>query len=379
MAASHTVCAALAIIAFWQVCRAQQCNTLFTFNASPVNFTKCLALPTQRAVLAWTFHEDNSTLSMAFAGTAPSSSGWVGWGVNPTKPGNMVGTSALVAFLAENGSNILPYKLTLEVQLTQVPLTCSPVDLVIEANSTAVEIQGTSMSFFVNLRLPPNQTTLNHIWNRGSSVNGFQPLQHGLTGEDLNGAQTIDMFTAQTIASSGPPNQSLKRTHGIINTIAWGILLPLGVIFARYLRPFSESIWFYIHAPVQTLGYVLGVTGWALGMRLRTESAFVHKSHQNIGIALFVLATVQVFALILRPNVDHKVRRYWNYYHHSLGYTIILLGIINIFRGLNILSPGGNWRSGFVASLILMVVVAVVLEVVTWIRYIKKRREDGLP
>eukprot|EP00250_Pteridium_aquilinum_P014560 c22061_g1_i1 orf=343-1476(+) len=377
MTSSHTVFVILAIFAFWHACKAQQCNTLFTFNGSPVNFTKCAALPTQGAMLAWTFYEDNSTLSIAFAGTAPSSSGWVGWGINPDKPGTMVGSSALIAFSARNGSNVLPYKLTSAVQFLTEPLTCSPVDLVIE--TTAVEIQGTSMSFFAALRLPPNKTTLNHIWNRGSGVLSFQPQQHGLSAADLLGSQSIDMYTAQTIAGGGPPRQSLKRTHGIINTISWGILLPLGVMLARYLRPFSDSVWFYIHVLIQTLGYVLGVTGWALGMRLRAVSAYVHRSHQDIGIALFVIATVQVFALILRPNKDQKVRRYWNYYHHSLGYAIILLAIINIFQGLNILAPGGHWRSGYIASLCLMAVVAVVLEVVMWIRYFKQRKEEGLP
>lgn len=374
-----TACAALTIIAFLHVSCAQQCNTLFAFNGSPYNFSKCAALPVQEAFLAWTFYEENSTLLMAFAGTAPSSSGWVGWGVNPTTPTQMVGTSALIAFQsAVNGSNVLPYMLTREVHGLTEPAVCSPIDLVVE--TTAVEIQGASISFLAALRLPPNQTTLNHLWNRGPVVNNFQPQQHSLVTEEITGYLTIDMFTAQTFASSGgPPYNFLKRTHGIINTISWGIFLPLGVISARYLRSFTESAWFYVHVCFQTVGYMLGVTGWALGMKLRTDTGVIHASHQNIGITLFVLATLQVFALILRPNPDHKNRRKWNYYHHTLGYTVILLGIINIFVGLHILNPGGHWRSGYAGSLVLMVAVAVVLEIVTWIRYFKKRREEGLP
>ncbi|MCO5604583.1 hypothetical protein L7F22_058751 [Adiantum nelumboides] len=377
MASLHVSFAVLSFALLSYVCRAQDCNTLFTFNGSVVNFTKCSALAKQNAALAWTYYENNSTLLVGFAGTAPSSSGWVGWGINPTAKGRMVGTSALIAFSASNGSNVLPYKLTEAVYELTEPLTCSPVDLVVDA--TAVEIQETTMSIFAALQLPSNMTSLNFVWNRGPGVQNFQPAQHGLTGEDLSGFETFNISTAQSLGGGEPPHQTLKRTHGIINTIAWGILLPLGVIAARYLRPFTESLWFYIHVPLQTVGYLLGVLGWALGMRLRAVTAAAHKSHENIGIALFVLATLQLFSLFLRPNKDHKLRRYWNYYHHSIGYTIILLSIINIFKGLDILSPGGKWKSGYVASLIVMAVIAVVLEVVTWFLYIKRRRDEGLP
>ncbi|KAH7442605.1 hypothetical protein KP509_03G095900 [Ceratopteris richardii] len=290
--------------------------------------------------------------------------------------GSMVGASVLIMFSAENGSNILPYKLTQDVQLASVPLVCSPVDLNIE--ETAVEIQGASMSLFAALQLPSNKTTLNHVWNRGSSVKNYQPQQHSLSASDLSTVQTINMFTAQAIVGGTPPHYSLKRAHGILNTVAWGVLLPIGVIIARYLNQCTESLWFYIHVLLQMIGYVLGAIGWALGMRLHALTSASHKVHQNMGIGLFVLGLVQMFALCLRPNKDHKLRRYWNVYHHSIGYTIILLGIINIFEGLKILSPGGNWKSGYAASLILMVILSLILEAITWIRCIKQRRYDGL-
>ncbi|MCO5587921.1 hypothetical protein L7F22_041874 [Adiantum nelumboides] len=182
-------------------CAAQECNTLLTFNGSTVNFTKCTILAAQDSLLAWTFDEENSTLALAFEGVAPNASGWVGWGVNPTTPARMVGSSALIAFqAAENGSNVLPFKLTSDVQLLQAPLSCTPIDLIVQA--TAVEINGTSMRLFVTLQLEPNKTVLHHVWNRGSTVSNFQPQQHGLSRENLRGFQTIDMYTAQTVAST---------------------------------------------------------------------------------------------------------------------------------------------------------------------------------
>ena len=234
------------------------------------------------------------------------------------------------------------------------------------------------MNIFVSFKLPSNSTSLNHIWNRGSTVTNFQPQAHSQSGTDLTAFKVIDMYTADISNQPAAPNQTLKRVHGILNTISWGILLPLGVIFARYLRPILDPAWFYIHISFQTLGYALGVIGWGLGMKLRSLTAAVHTSHQNIGFALIVFSTLQVLSLILRPGKDMKVRKFWNLYHYALGYSIIVLGIVNIFQGLNILAPGGHWRSGYIASLCLMIAVASVLEIISWVHYFIKKRSAAL-
>jgi hypothetical protein len=90
----------------------------------------------------------------------------------------------------------------------------------------------------------------------------------------------------------------LEQVHGIINAVSWGLLLPLGVMAARYLRRFSGANpwWFYIHVTCQCLGYLLGVVGWALGIKLENyNKSTVHYKHRNLGIAIFTLATLQVW------------------------------------------------------------------------------------
>ncbi|KAL6953274.1 hypothetical protein U1Q18_043371 [Sarracenia purpurea var. burkii] len=67
----------------------------------------------------------------------------------------------------------------------------------------------------------------------------------------------------------------------------------------------------------------IGVAGWGTGLKLGSESKGIqYTGHRNIGIALFSLATVQVFEFLLRPKNDHKLRFYWNIYHHGIGYAI---------------------------------------------------------
>lgn len=87
------------------------------------------------------------------------------------------------------------------------------------------------------------------------------------------------------------------QAHGVINTISWGILMPLGAIIARYMKVFksADPAWFYIHVTCQFSAYVIGVAGWGTGLKLGSDSpGIVYQTHRNLGIALFCLATLQV-------------------------------------------------------------------------------------
>ncbi|KAG6514622.1 hypothetical protein ZIOFF_024990 [Zingiber officinale] len=87
-----------------------------------------------------------------------------------------------------------------------------------------------------------------------------------------------------------------KQTHGILCVVSWGVLFPLGQIFARYLKTFksADPAWFYLHISCQMLGYAIGVAGWATGLVLGNKSkGIVHTNHRNIDITLFTFCTLQ--------------------------------------------------------------------------------------
>lgn len=82
---------------------------------------------------------------------------------------------------------------------------------------------------------------------------------------------------------------------------------------------------------------------------------------------------LQMFALFLRPGKDHKYRLYWNIYHHSVGYAILVLGIVNIFKGLDILNPTNHWKTAYIIAICVLGGIAVVLEILTWIVVLNRR------
>ncbi|XP_028785919.1 cytochrome b561 and DOMON domain-containing protein At5g47530-like [Neltuma alba] len=164
-------------------------------------------------------------------------------------------------------------------------------------------------------------------------------------------------------------------------------MLPIGAIIARYLKVFksAERAWFYLHVICQTSAYIVGVGGWAYGLKLGHDSVAVeYGTHRALGITIFCLGTLQVFALFLRPNKDHKYRIFWNFYHYLVGYATIIISIVNIFKGLDALvnSCGDryeNWKSAYIGVIACLGGIAVLLEVYTWIIVLKRKRSEAIP
>lgn len=68
---------------------------------------------------------------------------------------------------------------------------------------------------------------------------------------------------------------------------------------------------------------------------------------------------------------------YWNIYHYTVGYAVILLSIINIFKGFDILNPEKKWKNAYIGVIATLGGLAVILEATTWAIVLKRRsRED---
>lgn len=89
----------------------------------------------------------------------------------------------------------------------------------------------------------------------------------------------------------------IVQVHGVLNAASWGTMLPIGAIIARYLKVFksADPAWFYLHVICQTSAYIVGVGGWAYGLKLGHDSVGVdYDTHRALGIIVFCLGTLQV-------------------------------------------------------------------------------------
>eukprot|EP01018_Ginkgo_biloba_P014070 Gb_13521 [translate_table: standard] len=352
---------------------AQTC--MKTFSAQNKVFTTCNDLTELNAGLSWTYYPQTGSIDMAFRAKPAATNGWVAWGINPTTTG-MIGTQTLIAFRHSNGTTIVD---TYDVKSKTAALQPSTISITV-ANKSAVFENG-EITIFATVSLPSNKTTVNHVWQVGSGVTGSSPQVHATASANLASYGSVNLQNGTSTGSSGIPHKTLKDRHGVINVVGWGILMPIGVMIARYMRMFESAnpAWFYMHALCQSSGYILGVAGWATGLKLGSYSKGIERTaHRKLGIALFCLGTLQVFALLLRPKKEHKFRIYWNVYHHTVGYSVIILSIVNIFKGFDILQPEDKWKHAYIGVIASLGGIAVILEIVTWIIFFQRKSKNSL-
>lgn len=80
-----------------------------------------------------------------------------------------------------------------------------------------------------------------------------------------------------------------------------------------------------------------------------------------------------MLALVLRPKPDTKYRKYWNVYHHSVGYTTMVLIIVNIFEGLKILDAGHKWTDAYIVVLTVLGGTSLIMEIITWSVWLRQQ------
>ncbi|GLT46250.1 hypothetical protein SLA2020_200210 [Shorea laevis] len=335
-------------------------------------FVQCQDLPALSCFLHWNYDQIAGTVSIAFRHTAASSSKWTAWAINPNGQ-RMAGSQALVAFVNSSGS---AYAYTSSIDSESPSMQSSTLKFTV-SNLSATFINNNEMTIFATLHLSQDLLSTNQVWQEGP-MSGVNPSIHNIGGENLKSMATIN-FVSGEVGGTGSADSRLRKrnTHGVLNAISWGTLMPLGAMMARYLKVFkaADPAWFYLHVATQSSAYIVGVAGFATGIKLGSESSGDTKSlHRNIGIVLFIFGALQGFALLLRPKKDHKYRLYWNIYHHSIGYSTIILSIINVFEGLHLLNPAEKWKKIYIGILIFLGFNAAMLEAFTWYIVIKRKR-----
>ncbi|XP_060185211.1 cytochrome b561 and DOMON domain-containing protein At5g47530-like [Lycium barbarum] len=350
---------------------AQSCTKYNFTSNNQMLFTSCSDLPFLNSFLHWNYNPSSKTAKIAYRHTKVASNRWVAWAINPTSQG-MVGSQALVAYQKSDGK-MRVYTSPITSYQTQL----QEGDLSFNVSNLSATYLNNEFTIFATLKLENfNSTFVNQVWQEGP-LSGDSPAMHDTSIAHAQSAGLLSLLSGQSRTTTKGASSSLnkKNFHGLLNAVSWGIMMPIGILFARYLKVFSDPAWFYLHSIWQITAYVIGVAGWAIGLQLGSESHGIqYTAHRTIGIVLFSLATLQATAILLRPKRDHKHRIYWNIYHRSVGYSIVVLGIINIFKGLNILKPEKKWETSYIATLVGLGIIAAFLEVITWCVVIKRNK-----
>ncbi|CAJ1971426.1 unnamed protein product [Sphenostylis stenocarpa] len=377
----------LTLLSFTLSANAQVCSEGFSKLAQQKNISDCKRLRTLGAEFAWNLHSNGSNsnytvVDILFGVILNAPQGWIAWGVNPGKRPEMIGTKAIIAVKNSDGRWVVDtYNITKETRNGCILLR-SELKIVL-CKSIEQEVEGMS-TMSVRLSLPTeeyNVTKLNHVWQVGYDIEDGHPLRHPRTLRNVDSTEVINL-TDRKGPSTGQYRSYLRSIHGVLNIIGWGTLLPFGIIIARYFRVFPfqcDPSWFYLHIGCQLTGFLVGTAGWAIGLSLGHSSRYyTFHHHRTFAILIFIFSTVQMLAFRLKPKVTDDYRKYWNMYHHFLGYGLLAIIVINIFKGIHILEGGDAWKWGYIGVLAFLGAIAFGLEVFTWIRFfrLKQRKKN---
>ncbi|KAK6919984.1 Cytochrome b561/ferric reductase transmembrane [Dillenia turbinata] len=330
----------------WELCNMD----LSTFLAPPfTNMSHFICRPVwNNSIVRFTQTKDH-VLTIIYA--APYTTGWVSMGIS--KDGMMAGSSAMVGWINKVGkATILQYYLR-SAAVSQVipdkgelPLTNVPPFVVVFKSRLYMAFQ---------LKFDYHVTQERLILAFSSKY----PNHHRLTKHDDRTTILVD-FSSGSVSSAPEHIQIMKTSHGVLGILGWVILLPAGAIIARYLRH-KDPLWYYLHACIQFIGFIIVLAGVVLGSKLYKEINARVPSHRAIGIVSLVLSILQIMAFFLRPDKDAKFRRLWNLYHHWFGRIALFFGVVNIVIGIQIAHAGDDWKGvfGFLISLVILSVIVL--------------------
>ncbi|TYI41952.1 hypothetical protein ES332_A01G063300v1 [Gossypium tomentosum] len=304
-------------------------------------FDSCIDLPSLNCLLHWNFHSLTQTVDVALRrNSVDQKTRWMSWAINPHSKG-MVGSQALVAFQKDDGT-MVAYTSSITSYATQL----QKGDLSFPVNGVSSIPEGNEMIMFATLALPANTTTVNHLWQEGPLAGNF-PRMHPL---------------------SGSRNQ-WKIVHGILCTLGWGFLMPVGALIARHGKQWPGTAWFRAHVFFQCSAFLIGLAGGIIGVLLwlgALGARIGRGIHQYIGITLLGLGAIQGIVGV-----------YFNIFHCSLGYGTIGLSIANVFLGFHMVHLMiKTWpQVTYIAAISLLGTIALILEGVGCWRRTTVRRE----
>ena len=119
--------------------------------------------------------------------------------------------------------------------------------------------------------------------------------------------QTSIIGVPTPAASSYP--YKLKRNHGVLAIFGWGVLLPVGVIIARYCKKW-DPLWYYLHVIMQFAGFIIGLAGVVAGIALYNKLHSDVFTHRGLGIFFFVLGILQ-----------------WVKYHFQINIKVVIFSL----------------------------------------------------
>lgn len=173
--------------------------------------------------------------------------------------------------------------------------------------------------------------------------------------------------------------------HGFMMFLAWGILLPAGVLAARYLKHVKGDGWYQFHVYLQYSGLAIVFLGFLFAVA-ELRGLTLSSLHVKLGMLAISLAVLQPVNAYIRPKKPGNgeegplKRVLWEYVHSIVGKCAILVGVAALITGMKLLGERyGEENYGLTRALIVWCLIGALMTIYLEYREKKRRRERVLP
>lgn len=216
------------------------------------------------------------------------------------------------------------------------------------------------------------------VWTLPFSVLGRAGTAKVLRVDDIPTSSSARELASPTEVAKGV-DYGLKTAHGVLMALGWVVLLPAGILVARYAKNINpttgpRAFWFLGHRILQAGGGTLIIIGGIIGFSMVPKDDQFQYAHSVIGLILWILVIVQIIGGNVRPGHDASWRWIWELGHKGDGYIIVLVAWANIYLGLLVYGA----HKAFFGILGAIMGIWVIAYFVLWARGAgKKTGEEG--
>ncbi|TYG96538.1 hypothetical protein ES288_A11G358500v1 [Gossypium darwinii] len=224
-------------------------------------------------------------------------------------------------------------------------------------------------------------TPLKVIWAMGSKW-----TDEHLSEKNMHTVTSQRPVQVLLIRGSSEAEQGLQpvlAVHGFMMFLAWGILIPGGILAARYLKHVNGDGWYQIHIYLQYSGLAIILLGVLFAVA-ELRGVYVSLLHVKLGIAAIVFASVQPMNAYLRPEKpangeDSSTKRsIWEYFHVIIGRGAIAVGIAALFTGMKHLGERYKVENVHDLSWVLITWFLIAASTVIYLEYHERQQRDRL-
>ena len=285
-------------------------------------------------LLAYTVNGDDTiTMELTYDGDA-----WVG--IAFSENGMMVGSDAVIG--STDTGIPQKYRMLLLVQDPRFAIKVMPTEEQTLTDATVVFKDGQTVMKFTKIMKEPNQIEISMGNNNMLWAYGGNPT----IGYHRNKSAFAINLSSGASKEKSVPNMTVWLAHGICAFIAWGVLVPTAVQSAIMRSLFKGPMWFKLHQIFNTIAMALTIAVFAIGVAVTSKEGGKHfdNSHERMGLAMFILAIVQVLDGLKRPHApdphsgEEKTssRKAWEFGHRLGGVALLACGFWQMDAGMKL-------------------------------------------